>query len=136
MFTNNYRSFTQKDIDTIKEICIYICEIIIKEKETTVKKYIKSFDTNRRNYITLREFKSVIEDDLEIDLESDKESMDKFFDFLCDNEKIDDEIIVRIPKVIQVLSEYSRGKEFNNVGKAILGEVLQRVIATSIKTTA
>lgn len=136
VFTNNYRSFTQKDIDTIKEICIYICEIIIKEKETTVKKYIKSFDTNRRNYITLREFKSVIEDDLEIDLESDKESMDKFFDFLCDNEKIDDEIIVRIPKVIQVLSEYSRGKEFNNVGKAILGEVLQRVIATSIKTTA
>ena len=37
---------------------------------------------------------------------------------------------------MQVLSEYSRGKEFNNVGKAILGEVLQRVIATSIKTTA
>lgn len=136
VYSNRYREFKQEDIDLIKDVCEYISGIILDEKKMTPEKYFNSFDVDKKGYLPLDQLKFIIEEDIGIEIESN-EAFDIFFDFLSEDMQIEDQTVVLIPRVIRVVTEYTKYGTAREpeVGKKVLGTIQQTVLATVLKNT-
>ena len=104
---NAHRKFTQEDIDYIEEICKGLAEIIIDELRDSVTNFINKKDKDNLGYITLNDFKDIMEKDLKIDYKSDLQNLQIFFDFITSNKMVQGEDIIETKKLIKIITEYS-----------------------------
>ena len=104
---NAHRKFTQEDIDYIEEICKGLAEIIIDELRDSVTNFINKKDKDNLGYITLNDFKDIMEKDLKIDYKSDIDNLQIFFDFITSNKMVQGEDIIETKKLIKIITEYS-----------------------------
>ena len=104
---NAHRKFTQDDIDYIEEICKGLADIIIDELHESVTNFIKKKDKNNLGYITLDDFKDIMEHDLKIDYKSDIKNLQIFFDFITSNKMIEGQDIIETKKLINIITSYS-----------------------------
>ena len=104
---NAHRKFTQEDIDYIEEICKGLADIIIDELRDSVTNFINKKDKDNLGYITLNDFKDIMEKDLKIDYKSDIDNLQIFFDFITSNKMVQGEDIIETKKLIKIITEYS-----------------------------
>ena len=104
---NAHRKFTQDNIDYIEEISSGLADIIIEELHQSITNFFTKKDKNNQGYITLNEFKDILEHDLKIDYKSDIDNLQIFFDFVTSDKMIEGEDIIEIKKLIKVLTTYS-----------------------------
>ena len=114
IYKNAHRNFTQQDIDHLSELCNFVADIIIDEKNMSISNYFKNTDNYSKGFITMEKLKKVFRDDLDIDIDSDN-SMDDFFDMVIADDKIEGKDIVKINHIINVIKTYS-GKDKPNIG--------------------
>ena len=111
---NAHRKFTQDDIDYIVDICKGIADIIIDELNDSITNFINKKDRNNQGYITLNDFKDIMEHDLKIDYKSDIDNLQIFFDFITSNKMIEGEDIIETKKLINILVTYSERDKPDN----------------------
>ena len=111
---NAHRKFTQEDIDYIVEICQGLADIIIDELNDSITNFINKKDKNNLGYITLNDFKDIMEHDLKIDYKSDIDNLQIFFDFITSNKMIEGEDIIETKKLINILITYSERDKPDN----------------------
>ena len=104
---NAHRKFIQDNIDYIEEISSGLADIIIEELHQSITNFFTKKDKNNQGYITLNEFKDILEHDLKIDYKSDIDNLQIFFDFVTSDKMIEGEDIIEIKKLIKVLTTYS-----------------------------
>ena len=109
VYKNAHRKFTQEDINHVSELCVFIADIIIDEKNQSITDYFKNADNYSKGFIPMDKLKKLFRDDLEIEIDSDN-SMNDFFDMVIANEKIEGKDVVKIDHLIRVVKEYS-GKD-------------------------
>ena len=103
LFKNNYGFFLSKDISKIKETCINIYEIICYIKRKTIYNYFIKFDFYKKNYFTLEQLKLILMDDLGI---NKNEMINLFLCYILDNDKIDSFYVIKIDKLIDVITKF------------------------------
>ena len=114
VYKNAHRKFTQDDIDYVVEICKGLADIIIDELNDSITNFINRKDKNNQGYITLNDFKDIMEHDLKIDYKSDIENLQIFFDFITSNKMIEGEDIIETKKLINILITYSERDKPDN----------------------
>ena len=114
VYENAHRKYTQDDIDYIVEVSNGIADIIIDELNDSITNFINKKDRNNKGYITLNDFKDIMEQDLKIDYKSDIENLQIFFDFITSNKMIEGEDIIETKKLINILVTYSERDKPDN----------------------
>ena len=109
VYKNAHRNFTQEDIDHLSELCNFIADIIIEEKNMSITNFFTNTDNYSKGFITMDKLKKIFRDELDIDIDSDN-SMDDFFDMVIADDKIEGKDIVKINHIINVVKTYS-GKD-------------------------
>ena len=107
VFENKYRKFSQDDIDYISEIINAIIDIIIDELNDSFTNFFQKKDKNGNGYFFLDEFKKIIENDLQIDINGDKENFQIFFDFILSNNMVQNKYIIELKHLIHIFSYYN-----------------------------
>ena len=113
IFKNAHRQFTQEDIDYISELCSGIADIIIDELHYSVTNFFQSKSNKHGGYLYLSEFKEILENEFQINIEEteqDKEGFQLFFDFIISNKMVQGKDIIEIKKLIHIITYYS-GKD-------------------------
>ena len=75
-----------------------IADIIIDELNDSITNFVNKKDRNNQGYITLNDFKDIMEHDLKIDYKSDIDNLQIFFDFITSNKMIEGEDIIETKK--------------------------------------
>ena len=107
VFENKYRKFSQDDIDYISEIINGVIDIIIDELNDSFTNFFQKKDKNGNGYFFLDEFKKIIENDLQIDINGDKENFQIFFDFILSNNMVQNKYIIELKHLIHIFSYYN-----------------------------
>ena len=117
IFKNNYGYFLREDIKQIKELFSFIYEIIFYIKRKTIYSYFIKFDFYHKEYFTLDQLKLILIDDLGI---NKPKLIEIFLSYILENEKIDDFHIIKIYKLIEMITRFLEIKteeEENNLRK-------------------
>ena len=125
---NAHRKFTQEDIDYVVEICKGLADIIIDELNDSITNFINKKDKNNQGYITLNDFKDIMEHDLKIDYKSDIENLQIFFDFITSNKMIEGEDIIETKKLINILVTYSERDKPDNYNEEDNNKVINNKV--------
>ena len=111
IFSNNIRNFSKEDINQIKLLSIFIAEIINNDQHSYISDFFKKFDKYNTNYLTIKQLKNIIDDELGIDISD--HSMDVFFDYVTENEIINNQQICHIDKLINIIVNNNGGDKKN-----------------------
>ena len=111
MFSNNIRNFSKEDINQIKRLCIFIADIINNELHSYISDFFKKFAKYNSNYLTIKQLKNIIDDELGVDISD--HSMDVFFDYVTENEIINNQQICLIDKLINIIINNNGGDKKN-----------------------
>ena len=111
MFSNNIRNFSKEDINQIKRLCIFLADIINNELHSYISDFFKKFCKYNSNYLTIKQLKNIIDDELGVDISD--HSMDVFFDYVTENEIINNQQICQIDKLINIIINNNGGDKKN-----------------------
>ena len=79
-----YRHLSSDDYNYIKNIINFLIEIILTEKKMNVSDFFSAKDLKKNGFISLVEFDKILKDDLEINTEEEKDSLEDLYAYLID----------------------------------------------------
>lgn len=93
------RHVTSSDYMDIKDSINFILDIIINEKFKNVEDFFNSKDIKKQGYITLAEFNNIMRDELQINIDEEKDTLELIYSYLVDEKKPS---IIKISRLIEV----------------------------------
>ncbi len=96
------RHITSSDYMDIKDSINFIIDIIINEKFKNIEDYFNSKDKKGQGYITLADFNNILRDDLDINIEEEKETLELIYSYLVDDIKPS---IIKINRLMEVFRD-------------------------------
>ena len=131
VYENKFRKFSQQDIEQIKILSKIFADIINNEENEGVTGFFNKFDKDQKKFFTIEELRYIISEKLGVD--TNDETIDLFLDFVSEERLINNNIIIKIKKLISVIIGYAGTDEPISVGEKIVGNVQSTILSTAIQ---
>ena len=131
VYKNKFRKFSQQDINQIKVLSKIIADIINNENNEGITGFFNKCDKDHKKYFTIEELRYIFSEELGI--ETNDEIIDLFFDFVLEERLLNNNLIIKIPKLTSIIINYAGTDEPISVGDKVIGNINSTILSTAIQ---